>query len=74
MAHGKQPGSHTMTPSFIPSWATIKKLFYTACPVSDLSGGFKSPPGSWETQCIELLDHVITGERNHVSLKEKGFL
>jgi DNA repair protein RadC len=24
--------------------------------------------------CIELLDHVITGERNYVSLKEKGFL
>jgi DNA repair proteins len=23
---------------------------------------------------IELLDHVITGERNYVSLKEKGFL
>jgi DNA repair protein RadC len=24
--------------------------------------------------CIELLDHVITGERNYVSLKEKGLL
>ena len=24
--------------------------------------------------CIELLDHVITGERNYVSLKEKGFI
>ena len=24
--------------------------------------------------CIELLDHVITGERNYCSLKEKGFL
>ena len=24
--------------------------------------------------CIELLDHVITGERSYVSLKEKGFL
>jgi DNA repair protein RadC len=24
--------------------------------------------------CIELLDHVITQERNYVSLKEKGFL
>jgi DNA repair protein RadC len=24
--------------------------------------------------CIELLDHVITEERNYVSLKEKGFL
>jgi DNA repair protein RadC len=24
--------------------------------------------------CIELLDHVITGEKNYVSLKEKGFL
>jgi DNA repair protein RadC len=24
--------------------------------------------------CIELLDHVITGEKNYVSLKEKGLL
>lgn len=24
--------------------------------------------------CIELLDHVITGERNYVSLKEKGLI
>jgi DNA repair protein RadC len=24
--------------------------------------------------CIELLDHVITGERSYFSLKEKGFL
>ncbi|HBF37035.1 MAG TPA: hypothetical protein DDW50_06910 [Firmicutes bacterium] len=24
--------------------------------------------------CIKLLDHVITGERNYLSLKEKGFL
>ena len=24
--------------------------------------------------CIELLDHVITGEKNYCSLKEKGFL
>ena len=24
--------------------------------------------------CIELLDHMITGERNYVSLKEKGFI
>ena len=24
--------------------------------------------------CIELVDHVITGERNYCSLKEKGFL
>ena len=24
--------------------------------------------------CIELLDHVITGERNYVSLKEKGVI
>ena len=24
--------------------------------------------------CIELLDHVITGERSYVSLKEEGFL
>ena len=24
--------------------------------------------------CIELLDHVITGERSYVSLKEKGFI
>ena len=24
--------------------------------------------------CIELLDHVITGERSYYSLKEKGFL
>ena len=24
--------------------------------------------------CIELLDHVITRERNYMSLKEKGFL
>jgi DNA repair protein RadC len=24
--------------------------------------------------CIELLDHVITGERSYCSLKEKGFL
>ena len=24
--------------------------------------------------CIELLDHVITGEKNYCSLKEKGLL
>ena len=24
--------------------------------------------------CIELVDHVITGERNYISLKEKGML
>ena len=24
--------------------------------------------------CIELLDHVITGERNYISLKEKGLM
>jgi DNA repair protein RadC len=27
-----------------------------------------------EIMCIELLDHLITGERNYVSLKEKGFM
>ena len=56
--------------------AMMKRMLACAANRSSRSTTIRvvSPRQAGRIMCIELLDHVITGERSYVSLKEKGFL